>query len=133
MQEVGYKSWGLIPVDSDPSSTMPTSDHPPMISTFALDRGASLVIELAEPLEEVHLRMRVTALSTESESGSNLKLLSGRSEVLEPLIAEEWEKSFESMDAVFTIRLQTIGPYLKIHSQAKGTLIIITVNLSVSQ
>ena len=102
-----------------------------MISTFALDRGGSLVIKLAEPLEEVHLRMRVTALSTESESGSNMKLLSGHSGVFEPLISDDWEKNFESMDAVFTIRLQAVGPYLKLHSQAKGTLIIITVNLSV--
>ena len=132
MQEVGYKSWGLVPVDSDPSSGMPSSTHPPMISTLALDRGVSLVIELAEPLPEVHLRMRLTALSTEGETGSNMKVSSARTEgAFEPLSAVEWEKSFEGMDAVFTAPLLNVGPYLKIHSQASATLVLSTLTLSV--
>ena len=69
MQEVGYKSWGLVPVDSDPVSGMPSSTNPQMISTLALDPGASLVIELGEPLPELHMQLRLTALSTESRQG----------------------------------------------------------------
>jgi hypothetical protein len=132
MQEIGYRSWGLVPVDSDPSSGMPSSTHPPMISTLALDRGASLVIELAEPLAEVHLRTRLTALSTEGETGSNMRVLSARAEgAFEPLSTVEWEKTFEGMDAVFTVPLRNVGPYLKIHSQGNATFVISTVNLSV--
>ncbi len=132
MQEVGYRSWGLVPVDSDPTSGMPSSTHPPMISTLALDRGASLVIEFAEPLSEVHLRMRLTALSTEGETGSNMKLLSARTEgAFEALSTQEWEKSFESMEAVFAVPLVNVGAYLKIHSQASTTLIISTLTLNV--
>ncbi len=132
MQEVGYKSWGLVPVDSDPSSGMPSSTHPPMISTLALDHGASLVVEFNEPLTEVHLRMRLTALSTEGETGSNMILSTARTEGrFDPLSTEEWTKSFESMDAVFEVRLLNVGQFLKIHSQANATLIISTVTLSV--
>jgi hypothetical protein len=103
-----------------------------MISTLALDRGASLVIELAEPLAEVHLRTRLTALSTEGETGSNMRVLSARAEgAFEPLSTVEWEKTFEGMDAVFTVPLRNVGPYLKIHSQGNATFVISTVNLSV--
>ena len=132
MQEVGYRSWGLVPVDSDPASGVPSSTHPPMISTLALDRGASLVIELKAPVAELHLRMLLTALSTEGESGSNMKLHSARTEgAFEPATASDWEKNYEGMDAVFTVRLLSVGPHLKIHSQAKATLIISTVTLSI--
>ena len=132
MQEVGYRSWGLVPVDSDPSAGMPSSTHPPMISTLALDRGASLVIELAEPLAEVQLRTRLTALSTEGETGSNMRLLSARTEgAFESLPTAEWEKTFEGMDAVFTVPLRDVGPHLKIHSQGNATFVISTLTLSV--
>jgi|GEM_PF-797695 len=131
MQEVGYKSWGLVPVDSDPVSGMPSSTNPPMISTLALDPGASLVIELGEPLPELHMQLRLTALSTESETGANMKLSTARTEgTFTPLSVADWEKSFEGMDAVFSIQVQNVGPYLKLHSQANATLVISKTTLS---
>ena len=89
-------------------------------------------MEFNEPLTEVHLRMRLTALSTEGETGSNMILSTARTEGrFDPLSTEEWTKSFESMDAVFEVRLLNVGQFLKIHSQANATLIISTVTLSV--
>ena len=130
MEELGYKSWGLVPVDSDPASGVPSHVHPPMITTLALDPGASLVIELQAPPADLELQMRLTALSTEGESGSNMKLLTAATEAAFTAIPASWEKEFEGMDAVFTVRVSHPGQQLKIHSQSQGTLIVRTVSLA---
>ena len=130
MKELGIKSWGLVPVDSDPASGIPSTTHPPMVATLALDPGASLVLELEAPPTELELQIRLTALSAEGETGEGMKLMSAASEGLfSSLDAVSWDKDFEGMDALFTARILNAGAQIKLHSQASRALIIRTVAL----
>ena len=68
MESVGYKSWGMIIHDDNPTTEMRQSSSPPMMSVVAVDRQGSLVFELATELRGLHLKAEATAMSAESLS-----------------------------------------------------------------
>ena len=67
MSEIGYKAWGLIPVDDAPTSTIPSVYQPPMLVNLALDSRASLVFQLSRAVDNLHVRFHTTAVSADQE------------------------------------------------------------------
>ena len=127
MQEVPYRSWALVPVDTDPASTEPTTTFPPQMTNVFLEQGASLLFELAAPFGDLQIRLKTTALSAEGKESPGCRVFAGdRPGSLRELQADGWEKSVEELDAFFVVKIAGNGRdrYAKLHFQSASKLIV---------
>lgn len=128
MAEFAYRSWGLIPVDADPPSQALSSTHPPMMTAVAVDRGASLVFELAPHGGEVAVRLEATALSSEGHPAEAFEVYSGSADSFQAMPGVAWGKAIEGIAGVFTCRLSGVETHLKLRSIADHSLIVTAVH-----
>lgn len=127
MQEIPYRSWALVPVDTDPASTTPTTTFPPQMTNVFVEQGASLVFELGAPFGDLQVRLRTTALSAEGKEGPGCRVLAGdRPGSLRELQADGWEKTEEELDAFFVITVAGNGRdrYVKLHFHSASKLVV---------
>lgn len=124
MAVLAYRSWGFIPVDTDPSSQAPLSLRPPMLTAMAIDRGSSLVFELAAHQGDVEVRLETTALSAEGRGPDIAEVYSGSASSYQPCSKHQWEKTVEGINGVFTCRLSGVGSHVKFYSRTAGSLIV---------
>jgi hypothetical protein len=116
MQEIGYKEWGLIPYDIDPSSGVLQAPNPPMMSIIALEENFSIVFKLNAIPQSLVIQVEATALSAEGHGDAVLSVYTGSTEdSFRAASATPWEKGFESMYALFQTKVDRPGLYLKLY------------------
>lgn len=115
MEPVAYMQWAVMPVDPDPASGEPTVLRTPMMTTVALDRGASLVFHFAAAPGAVTVAVEVTALTGEGRPTDLLAAYTGTtSTAFAALPTPSWDLSHEGMFAVFRSQLSGVGDWLKL-------------------
>ena len=127
MAVLAYRSWGFIPIDTDPSSQAPLSYRPPMLTAMAIDGGSSLVFELAAHQGDIEVRLETTALSAEGRGPDIAEVYSGSANGYRPCSEHQWEKTVEGINGVFTCRLSGVGSHVKFHSRSADNLIVTSV------
>lgn len=125
MSVLGYQSWGLIPVDPDPATGECTSSNPPMMSSLALDSGASLYFSLPGNQVALQIRIEITAFSAEATEADSFAFYSGSQPDQFALLSPEGSaKSYEGQYAVFACTLKKVAHLLKIHNRGPRNLVI---------
>lgn len=124
MAQLAYRSWGLVPADADPSAGVPSATRPPMLTAVAMDRGGSLVFELAPHQGAVELRLETTALSAEGKAADSFEVHTGDGQTYQPLAGAQWDKGTEGMNGIFTCSLSGVGTHLKLRSRATADIIV---------
>lgn len=131
MPDIPYRSWGLIPVDPEPDSGELTVENPPMMSTLALDQGASLVFRLDGQVPRLQIELQTTALSTEGADADVLEVYSGAAADtyirLRPL---QTDKRYEGQYAFLSLEVERAGPWLKLHAAGLQGLVISRVQFT---
>ena len=80
MEEIGYHNWGFIPADPEPTTLLdPYMPNLPMLTTLALDSGASLVFLLRLQPTSLQVAFEVTGVSAERHSTNLFKVFTGTS------------------------------------------------------
>jgi len=131
MQELGYQSWSLIPIDSDPATEEPTFSRPPMLTAVTLDKQASLFFRFASPPGNLQITFETTALSGENRGMEIFRIFSGPHQAPFGEIAHSgWEKSMEGMYSIFSTQAEGVGPALKLYSTETSPLIINRITFS---
>jgi hypothetical protein len=129
MREIGYQSWSLIPIDSDPESEEPTITRPPMLTAVVLDKHASLFFQFSAPPGNVQITFETTALSGEERSLEIFRTYSGPSiSPLKEIPHSGWEKSIEGMFTVFSTHSEGVGSFLKLFFTEPSPLVVNRVN-----
>ena len=125
MESVGYKSWGMIIHDDNPTTEMRQSSSPPMMSVVAVDRQGSLVFELDRELRGLHLKAEATAMSAESLAENVFAVYTGAEEdSYREVTGLTWDKTSEGMYTVFSTRIDAAGPFLKLLYVQEATLVL---------
>jgi len=130
MAQLAYRSWGLIAVDAEPLTGVPSSARPPMLTSVAVDGGASLVFELASHGGDVAVRLEATALSAEGRKTDAFEVYTGSGESFSALPGASWEKTMEGMSGVFSCDLSGVASYVKLRSKAGDSLIVTAVQFT---
>ncbi|MFC1526886.1 hypothetical protein ACFL6X_08775 [Candidatus Latescibacterota bacterium] len=131
MEDIAYRSWALIPVDTDPAATAPLTTNPPMMASMALDRGASLAFELASQGGQITISVQTTALSAEGRNSDLLRVFSGSSaSALAEIAVDSWEKATEGMNAIFSCRVPGLQQFVKLHSATDSNLIVTGIHFA---
>lgn len=129
MSTIGYTNWGLIPIEDDILTGKPTTSHPPMLVNLALDRGASIVLELPLRPAQLNIEIATTAVSAPpADDGFTLYTAVENSNF--EAIATTWHIQYDGQSALFTSAIQTPGCYLKIHNSYPKSIIVTRVELS---
>ena len=129
MREIGYQSWSLIPIDSDPMAEEPTITRPPMLTAVVLDRHASLSFQFASSPHNLQITFETTALSGEVRSLEIFRTFTGSSlSPLKEIPHNGWEKSIEGMFTLFSTYVEGVGPFLKLFFVEPDPLVVNRVN-----
>ncbi len=130
MKNVAYRNWGFIPVDDDVTAGDPTITRPPMLGNLALDRGTSLVLELASCPAKLRLSISATAVSAPG-TDPGLSLLAAQTRgAYRPIEHTAWETQYEGSLAVLSCEVSDPSTLLKIHHTHPKSLIITRVECS---
>lgn len=116
MSEIGYKAWGLIPIDDAPTTNPPSVYQPPMLVNLALDCKASLVFQLSEAVSSLHVQINTTAVSADTDPDQALQLLVGPT--ADHLIQGEtssWQMQYDGPIAQYSTELKNSQIFLKLH------------------
>ena len=126
MEEIGYHNWGFIPTDPEPTTLLnPYMPNPPMLTTLALDLGASLVFLLRLQPTSLQVAFEVTAVSAERHSANLFKAFTGTSGTEFAEIQHQgWEKESDGMYVTFTALVDGVQPYVKFLAIEDPPLII---------
>ena len=129
MEEIGYKHWGLIVVDTGTTSEESYEEsyvvNPPMLTTVALDKEASLIFQLLTCPARLTIHVETTAASAENRSAALLKIFTGSSAAQFSEVQHGgWEKNFDGMYAIFTARIDGVQEYIKFLSTEDPALIV---------
>ena len=116
MSEIGYKAWGLIPIDDAPTSTIPSVYQPPMLVNLALDSRASLVFQLSRAVDNLHVRFHTTAVSADQEPEQSFQLFTGpTADQLTQGQIEPWSMQYDGAIAAYSMELKKSQLFLKLH------------------
>jgi len=131
MQELRYLSWTLISVDTDPASGEATLSNPPMLTTVALDKDASLVFQFPAPANQLHISLETTAITAEDRGPGLFRVFTGPTngefrEVEHP----GWEKSIEGMYASFSTQVSRSDVWLKLFFNESPSIVVNRVTFS---
>jgi hypothetical protein len=125
MEEIGYKSWSLLPVDGEPLAGEPKVSRPPMMSALALDQGSSLVFQLARVPSSLQIALEVTAISAEKRSSHFCKIFTGATADRYAEVAHPgWEYALEGPYATFTTRISPATLFVKLHFTEAPSLVV---------
>lgn len=126
MSEIGYKAWGLIPVDDAPTSAIPSVYQPPMLVNLALDSRASLVFQLSGTTDTLHVRFHTTAVSADPEPDQSFQLFTGPTagQLTQAQIAP-WSMQYDGAITEYSTELKKSQLFLKLH-YCGGLGIVIT-------
>ncbi|MFT5088685.1 MAG: hypothetical protein ACI8PG_003050 [Planctomycetota bacterium] len=132
MDEIGYKAWGLIPVDGQLSTTGPSILNPPMLVNLALDGGASLVFELAVAATTLHIRIKTTAISAAPNPNQSYQLYTGpTTEQWQLGQIDPWSVDYDGPTAQFNTKITAPGPFLKLHYSGPLGIVITSAHFSI--
>ena len=121
MSQVAYKSWGLLPHDPEPPTTGLQISNTPMMTTVAMDEGASLVFELGSAISSLIVDSEVTTLSAESIQEDLFAVFTGDNEdSFHRLEGISWERNAEGLFVVFSARIPRSERYLKLHFEGSS-------------
>lgn len=125
MSDLPYRKWSLIPRDPEPEQGRPTVINPPMMSTIALDGGASLVFTLDRA--PMSAKLTATALTSDSRRGEFLQVYGGgvQGDFLRAPVT--WGRVQDGMHVVFSASLSTAGTCVKLHLPKGPTLVVVKV------
>ncbi len=134
MSEIGYKSWGFISVDDELTTTVPTAFNPPMLVNLALDRGASLVLQLASsPPPLINLTIETTAVSANADPAASFCLLTGATaDVLHSCAERPWEMHYDGYYAQIQTTIADPASFIKLHYIGALGSVITRINFSIS-
>ena len=125
MQEVGYTSWGLIPIDTDPATEGVQATNPPMLTTVALDQNSSLVFQLVSSPAQLLIKVGVTTMSAERSGPGIFRVLTGTTgSDFHPLQSSEWENTPEGMHTLFSAKVRGVESHLKLLYTEDSTLVV---------
>ena len=125
MESVGYKSWGLIIHDANPTTEVRQSSSPPMMTVVAIDRQSSLVFEFRKEERGLTLKAEATAMSAESLSADLFAVYTGPTEdSYREVPGLSWDKANEGMYTVFSTRIDAARPLLKLLYVKESTLVL---------
>ena len=126
MQEIGYRSWGMIPADPDPSSGEATIFNPPMLTTLALDPGASLVFEFDAAPGRLHVSVEVTAITAEGRGSDIFRTFTGPANgSFREASRSGWDKAPQGLYVAFSADVEKVEKYLKLAlTDASSPLVI---------
>jgi hypothetical protein len=125
MSLIAYKSWGLIPVDPEPTEGECNSLNPPMMSNLALDGGASLFFLFGQSHAALQVGIETTALSAEGVTPEIFSFYTGsQSDNFHRLSPTQAEKGYEGEFAVFTLSVSNCDLFFKVHNQSTRMMII---------
>ena len=129
MSTINYLSWALIPASADPLTARPHAPNSPMMTTVALDSGASLVFQFKAGIEKAAtIEVKATALSSEGQPDSPFAVYtSSATGDFRGLSVDQWTKSVVGPDAILTAELPQSDEFVKLVSMAATTLIVNTV------
>jgi len=131
MSEIGYKAWGLIPMDDAQTSTAPTVFNPPMLVNLALDGGTSLVFQMASAPSPLHILINTTAVSADPNPNQSYQLYSGSTaEHWQLGQIETWSVDYDGATAQFSTILKTPSPFLKLHYCGELGIVITSARFS---
>lgn len=131
MPQIGYRQWGLIPADKDPSAGQLYTARPPMMTALALDQYSSLVFKLAKAVPQLVAQVEVTALSGEKCALPLLQVFtSADGEGFRPLEAAPWTRQQEGLYLLFSTQLNQPDSFLKFQYTQLHPLIVNKVTFS---
>ena len=132
MTDVAYDAWYFIPADPTPAEPPEEgrvySSQPPMMGTMAVDAGSSVAFNIRAGTGELRITVTTTGLSAEGRGPDAMQVFMGDA-VDGPLKLEAvaWERSQDSMNAVFHTNLQRTGSVVKLHVPSPPALVITKV------
>lgn len=116
MRDIGYRTWGLTPADTDPTTGELLAPRPAMMVVTAVDQGASLVFELRQAPESLLVQVEVTALSAEGRPHPSVRVFSGQSAgKYRELDVDDWErKPADELYVVYSTTVRGAQTHLKL-------------------
>lgn len=131
MPQIGYRQWGLIPTDTEPTIGQLFTARPPMMTALAVDRNSSLIFKLATTPAQVQAEIEVTALSGEKCRIPPLNLYtSADGERFRPLPANTWDKTQDGVYLVFRVQFDEPESFVKFQYTQSHALIVNKVTFS---
>ena len=125
MQEIGYVSWGMIPVDDDPTTGEITSSNPPMLPPMSLDKNVSLVFQLASARPKLSVELEVTSISASAAGDAPLEFFTGSSSNLfRSVTAGDWIRNAAGLTVKCSTEISGIESYVKIYRPDDPALVI---------
>lgn len=131
MPQIGYRQWGLIPADRDPTTGQRYNSRPPMMTALAVDQESSLVFQLVRAVPKLVAEIEVTALSGEKCKLPLLKAFtSADSESFRLLEAGPWTKHQDGLYLVFSAQFDQPESFVKFQYHQSHPLIVNKVTFS---
>jgi hypothetical protein len=131
MPQIGYRQWGLIPADNEPTAGQIYTARPPMMTALAVDKHSSLLFELAKTPAQLQAEIEVTALSGEKCKMPPMHLFTGADgEQFHSLAAASWHKTQEGIYLVFRVQFDAPERFVKLNYTQNHALIVNKVTFS---
>ncbi|MBI2505416.1 MAG: hypothetical protein HYW07_19570 [Candidatus Latescibacteria bacterium] len=131
MPQIGYRQWGLIPADTDPTLGQLYTSRPPMMTALAVDKNTSLVFKLAKTAPQILVQVEVTALSGEKCQLPLLQLFTGPTgEQFRQLETSPWAKIQEGLFLIFTAQFDKPDSFIKLQYTQNHPLVVNRITFS---
>ena len=131
MPQIGYRQWGLIPADTEPTAGQLYTPRPPMMTALAVDKHGSLIFQLNKAAPQLQLEVEVTALSGEKCEVPLLQIFtSADGERFRLLQASPWTKAQDGLYLIFTTQFAKPEALIKLQYTQDHPLIVNKVNFS---
>ena len=131
MPQIGYRQWGLIPADTEPTAGQLYTARPPMMTALAVDQQSSLVFKLGKAVPQLVAEVEVTALSGEKCALPLLQVFtSADGERFRPLETTPWTKQQEGLYLIFSTQFDQPEPFVKFQYTQPHPLIVNKITFS---
>jgi len=131
MPQIGYRQWGLIPADTEPTVGQIYTAKPPMMTALAVDKNSSLIFKLAKTPAQLQAEIEVTALSGEKCKIPPLNLFtSADGEEYHTLQANSWSKTQDGIYLVFRVQFDESSSFVKFQYTQNHPLVVNKVTFS---
>ena len=125
MREIGYLSWGMIPVDESPTTGEITTSNPPMLPPMALDKNVSLVFQLSSAPPKISVELEVTSLSAGAAGDAPLEFFTGStSNLFTSLTAGAWNHNATGLTVKWSTEISGVESFVKIYRPDNPPLVI---------
>ena len=125
MDEINYLNWGFIPRDTEPTFVESYTPAPPMMTTLAIDKNASLIFQLRSYPPNLHLSIETTAVSAEGRSANLFKVLTSPSGTqFKEVPYQGWDKIADGFYVTFSAQIGNAQEYVKLLALEDPALIV---------